>query len=238
MSQELGTTQELPARSSQTAPDPDMPITVRLGEAESLAQVFESDLPSFTSIGITADTLTNLTTTTDKLRSAEIEWTNHRFEKAEARKEWSRLSPEAYELRDDMVHAFRYGYRKNPEIQMQIDAIEEGNSHDDMLLDLGKLGTLGFNNPDQLQVIKYPTSTLELAMKYSYELATLYASATIGDLGSHPKKIARDKVYAELKGIMSEIREAGKYLFWKDEERRRLYSSQYRRHTNKVQRDN
>ncbi len=226
MSREVESTQEFAAGTSHIA-DPDMPITVRLGEAESLAQVFEADLSRFATISITSESLDLLKTKTDALRIAEIDWANHRFQKDEAREEWNRLSPLAYELRDEIVHCFRYGYRKNRTLQLQIDEIEEGSSHDDMLLDLGKLGKIGVENPEELAKINFPTAKIELAMKYSDELATLYAEATIGNLGSHPKKIARDVAYADLKAIMSEIRDAGKYLFWKDAERKALYSSSY-----------
>ncbi len=97
-----------------------------------------------------------------------------------------------------------------------------------MLLDLGKLGTIGLNNPEELMVINYPIANLDLAIQYSDELATLYAEATIGDMGSHPKKVARDVAYADLKAIMDEIRDAGQYLFWKDAVRKKLYVSEYK----------
>ncbi len=227
MSREVESTQEFAAGTSKIA-DPDMPINVRLGEAESLAQVFEEDLPRFATISVTSELLDALRASTGELRTAEIDWANHRFQKDEAREEWSRLSPLGYELRDEIVHSFRYGYRKNRTLQLQIDEIEEGSSHDDMLLDLGKLGKIGIDNPNELVKINFPTSKIELAVKYSNELATLYAEATIGDLGSHPKKIARDVAYADLKAIMSEIRDGGKYLFWKDAERKKLYVSEYK----------
>ncbi len=230
MSREVESTQSVVA-------DPDMPINVRLGEAESLAQVFEADLSRFATISVTVESMELLKTNTDALRTAEIDWANHRFQKDEAREAWNHLSPKAYELRDEMIHTYRYGYRKNPTIQMQIDEIEVGNSHDDMLLDLGKLGKIGEANPEELTKINFPAAKVEQAKQYSDELATLYAEATIGNLGSHPKKVARDVAYAELKAVMDEIRDAGKYLFWKDAERKALYSSAHRRKTNKVQRE-
>ncbi len=226
MSREVESTQEFAAGTLHIA-DPDMPINVRLGEAESLAQVFEVDLPRFATISVTSDSLEILKTKTDLLRYSEIDWTNHRFEKAEARNDWNRISPKAYELRDELIHVYRYGYRKIPTIQLQVDEIEEGSSHDDMLLDLGKLGKIGVDNPQELTKINFSTAKIDLAVKYGDELATLYAEATIGDLGSHPKKVARDVAYADLKAIMDEIRDAGKYLFWKDAERKALYSSSY-----------
>ncbi len=238
MSREVESTQSVVAEPQQIIiADPDMPINVRLGEAESLAQVFEADLSRFATISVTVESLELLKTKTDALRTAEIDWANHRFQKDEAREEWNRFSPLAYELHDELIHAYRYGYRKKPMIQLQIDEIEEGSSHDDMLLDLGKLGAIGVQYPDELVKIKFPTTKVELAIQYSDELATLYASATIGDLGSHPKKVARDVAYAELKAIMDEIRDAGKYLFWKDAERKALYTSDYMSRKGKAARE-
>jgi len=150
-----------------------------------------------------------------------------------AREAWGNLSPKGYELRDELIHAYRYGYRNVPAIQQQVDEIEEGSTHDDMLLDLGKLGKIGLDNPAELTAIKFPTTKVELAMQYSDELATLYTEATIGDLGSHPKKIARDVAYADLKAIMDEIYDAGQYLFWKDPVRKKLYVSEYKSSKNR-----
>lgn len=40
-------------------------------------------------------------------------------------------------------------------------------------------------------------------------------------------KITRDKAYTYLKQVVDEIYEAGKYLFWKDDAKRKGYYSQY-----------
>ena len=73
------------------------------------------------------------------LREAESRWFLHRFQREEARIEWIKRSPEAYDLRDQLLHAYAFAYRKNPDLASRVAAIREGSTHADMIQDLNNL---------------------------------------------------------------------------------------------------
>jgi len=54
----------------------------------------------------------------------------------------------AYELRDSLVHAMLYAYRKMPDIYGRIQSIAEGTGDPDMILDLNTASVIGLANPE------------------------------------------------------------------------------------------
>lgn len=60
----------------------------------------------------------------------------------------------------------------------------------------------------------------------------MLASANGDRLSDHELKIIRDKAYTHLKEAVDEIRAYGKFVFWQDEHKLRLYSSAYIRRMN------
>jgi len=66
------------------------------------------------------------------------------------------------------------------------------------------------------------------AAKLAKEIADLFASTTIEADYSAAKKI-RDQAFTLLKTAVDEVCNFGQYVFWKDDARKRAYSSSYLR---------
>lgn len=96
-----------------------------------------------------------------------------------------------------------------------------------MIQDLNDLSVLGKNNPAPLQAIGFDLGKPDVAAATSDAMANLLAMAN-GDRASQSEtKKIRDKAFAHLKESVDQVRDAGKYLFWKNENRYKGYVSKY-----------
>jgi hypothetical protein len=120
-------------------------------------------------------------------------------------------------------------------LKSQVDYIAKNYGYADLIQDMNDLATMGRNNPEPLKAIGFNMDLLDQAARMSDELSELLNLAN-GDRWSKAEaKIIRDKAYTHLKEAVDEVRECGKYLFWRDEERLRWYTSEYLR--NRRQKD-
>jgi len=76
---------------------------------------------------------------------------------------------------------------------------------------------LGKAHPETLTNIGIDTTKLDTAATLSDEMAELLATANGDKAEQNESKMIRDKAYTHMKELVDEIREAGKYVFWKDE---------------------
>lgn len=84
-------------------------------------------------------------------------WYKDRYSQEEAQRDWTVRSPLAYELRDELLHDFRFAYRADVILLDRVAAIAEGNSHADMIQYLNDLAMLGRANPAPLIAIAFDT---------------------------------------------------------------------------------
>ncbi len=167
------------------------------------------------------------------LRESESLWFKIRFSREEAEKEWLTKSPAAYELRDTLLHDFRFAFRNIPEIANRVAAIAEGSGHADMIQDLNDLSVLGKANPEPLAAIGFDATLLDTAAATADEMATLLSEATVVRADRNIERIIRDRAYTYLKQALDEIRACGQYVFWRNEERYKGYISSYHKKEHK-----
>ncbi len=156
-------------------------------------------------------------------------WANERFINEEAQKLWADRSPEAYDLRDTLLHTFRFAFRHQPDLLRVVDMIAQGNSNADMLQDLKDLTVAGRRNVDLLTAINFDMTVLDRSESLAEELGRIYAEARNDRLSYRRAKLVRDKIATLLKQCVDEVRAHGQYLFWRNEDRRVGYASEYRR---------
>ena len=130
-------------------------------------------------------------------------------------------------MRDELVHTFRYAYRNDAVVLARVSEIAEGNTNADMIQDLNDLSLLGKNNIAPLEAINFAPEKLDEAANASDELAEILALANGDKSLQSESKTIRDKAYTHMKEPVDQIRDAGKYLFWKNEKRYKGYVSQY-----------
>ena len=206
---------------------PTLPIDVFLQEAENLFHWCNADSEAFAKVGLSQNDLNDLPVRAGALREAQSLWFKDRYSQQEAQREWMELSPLAYDLRDDLLHAFRFAYRNDAVILSRVSGITDGTGHADMIQDLNDLAVLGRENPDALTAIGFDGAKLDEAATQADEMADLLATANGDKAEQNASKVTRDRAYTHLKELVDEVRGAGKYLFWKDPQRLKGYRSQY-----------
>lgn len=212
---------------------PGMPVDAALQEAENLYHWSTDDAPTLAKVGITQELINDLPVRAGALREAQSLWFKDRYSQQEAQKEWKLKSPEAFDLRDELVHAFRFAFRKDKILLGRVDAIADGSSNADMIQDLNDLAVLGKSHKKELEAIGFDMTLLDTAAAKADEMADLLAAAN-GDRNEQSEaKLIRDKAYTYMKELVDEIRDAGKYLFWKNPERYKGYTSEFIRRKNR-----
>lgn len=229
---------EIEAIPADQVKSPGLPIDVFLQEAENTVQWCQQDKDKLTAAGLDWTLVDDVPVRCGALRQAESLWFKERFSREEAEKEWSEKSPQAYDLRNQLLHDFRFAYRKDSDLAGRVSQIAEGSGHADMIQDLNDLAELGKANPDQLTAIGFDATLLDTAATMSDEMAELLSRATSDRAGDNQARVTRDKAFTLLKQAIDEIRECGQYVFWHDAQRYKGYISQYHRRWNKSNKNN
>lgn len=206
---------------------PNMPVDKYLQEAADLEVWSVPDKPQLIAVGVPEATFTALPIRIGALRYAQSNWNKDRYSKEEAAQEWAIKSPVAEELRNEIEHAFRFAFRARPDLLSKVHLIEEGTGNQDLVQDLSDLAVLGNANLPLLQAISFDVAKLATASDSSAELAGLLAAMNGERNDTNSSKQTRDQAYTLLKMAVDQIREAGKYVFWKDPKRVKGYYSKY-----------
>ena len=207
--------------------EPAMPVDTYLQESENLAKWSLMDAEALATISITLAMLNKLPVRAGALREAQSIWVKDHNSQQDAQREWSEAAPEAFAMRDQLLHDFRYAYRNDAAILARVAEIAEGDTNADMIQDLNDLSLLGKSNTAPLEAINFSLEILEAAATASDELANILALANGDKSLQNETKVIRDKAYTHLKELVDEIRNAGKYLFWKNEKRLKGYRSEF-----------
>ncbi len=226
---------EIQAIPDDEVKDPGMPVDVALQEAENLHHWSLDDAEKLEVVGIESSMIEDLAVRAGACREAQSIWNKDYRSQQEAQKEWAEQAPLAYDFRDDLLATMRFAYRKDDALLSRVSAITEGSGHADMIQDLNDIAVLGRENPDLLTAIGFDLDQLDLAATRADELADLLAEANGDKADPNQSKIIRDKAYIYLKVLVDEIREAGKYVFRKDQNRLKGYSSEYWRKLHRKQ---
>ncbi|MCP5103143.1 MAG: hypothetical protein GY950_07185 [bacterium] len=212
---------------SQITPPLSIPVDVYLQETENLYDWCMEDIDTLTAKGLNADLVTDLPVRAGALRRSESRWNLQRFSKEEAAKKWAEDSPAAYDLRNVLIHEFRFAFRDDKDLTKKVKQVANGYGHADMIQDLSDLSVLGKEHPDLLTAIGFDLLLLDEADAKADELSALYA-VVIGDRASYnaSKKI-RDQAHTYLKTIVDDIHRFGQHAFWRDDERKTGYRSNF-----------
>lgn len=94
------------------------------------------------------------------LKEAAARWAAERFTREEAAKQQAIESPQAYELRNELIQEFRFAFRNDAKLSAKVSTIAEGSGHADMLQDLNDLAVLGRAHADLLAKTKFNMTLL------------------------------------------------------------------------------
>jgi len=206
---------------------PNIPCNVYLSETELLHKWAMEDKLKLAVGGIQEDRIEQLDIRGTVLRTFQADWLVVRRTGKDAEKEWKAFSVEAYELCDELKHAFKYAFRGNSELLGRVDEIAKGTGDSDMIQDLKTYSQLGLIHQDLLTPIGFDLTKLATASDMSEQGADLLAEANGSKLKGNEHKVLRDKAYTHLKEVADDVRACGKYIFWKDKNRLVGYQSSH-----------
>lgn len=207
---------------------PNQPIDECTAQAETLATEAGKDKERLEQAGLNVALIDDLVPLSGALRYCQALWMSEYRARQDAQKEWLEQSPLAYELRDEILHHYNFAYRQLPDLRKKVTRIREGAGHADMIQDLVELAVLGLKNPEPLTAIGFDLSLTQQAESCSRNMSTLLAMANGSKDDSSEIKLLRDKAYTLLAERMATIREHGRYVFWRNEERKEKYLNNYK----------
>lgn len=206
---------------------PNIPIDVFVQEAENLYHWCIDDQNALIRVGLDWNLVTSLPVRAGACREAQSLWTKERNTRQDAEQAWKLEAPAAFGLRDQLVHDFRFAFRKSDGLLARVDEIALGDTNSDMVQDLNDLATLGRANGDLLGIISFDFSLIDKAAELADRMGDLLG-ATNGERKEVSEAMQiRDKAYTYLKQAVDEIRECGKFAFWRTPERLKGYTSDY-----------
>lgn len=206
---------------------PNMPINVCVQEAEYLYHWSMVDQTALTKAGLNPEMIIKLPSCAGACREAQSLWIKERNTRQEAEQAWSEQAPVAFGMRDHLVHGFRYAFRKDPGLLGRVEEIAQGDTNADMVQDLNDLSVLGKSHLDLVTGVGISVVELDNAANIADSVGSLLG-ATNGERDSTSEAmVVRDRAYTLLKQVMDEIRNCGKYVFWRNPERLKGYFSEH-----------
>ena len=207
----------------------DMPIGIYLHECENLHTRVNIDLSKLTAVGMNPVLLTNLLAYTGAARTAQSNWEELNTVREDAKEAWKAAWPTFIEFRDDLIDNMDFAYRKDDVLLKKLTAIKEGDSHADAVQDMANLSVLGKANLSPLEAIHFDVALVDKAAEEADKMGGLLGAVNGHMYVDDEIKVIRDKSYTLLKSVVDEIRNYGRFVFRKDAEHVRSYSSKYSR---------
>ena len=207
---------------------PTIPVDIFNQEAENLYHWATVDKDALVARGLDPVVIDTLPTGAGACRQAQALWFKERYAKQEAEKEWQVKSPEAYQLRDELLAEYEFAFYDQPALMSRVDEAKNGSGHEDMIQDLNDLALLGKENNDLLTATNFDVTQLDRAATLSDEMADLLARVNGEKADDSAAKLLRDKAYTYLKKQVDEVKRYGKFVFRNNDERLTGYRSHYR----------
>jgi len=206
---------------------PNIPIDVFVQEAENLFHWCSDDEGELTRVGLDWTLVATLPVRAGACREAQSLWNKERNTRQEAEQAWKDEAPAAFGLRDQLIHTFRFAYRKFDGLLSRVDEIAQGDTNADMVQDLNDLSVLGKANSEPLVIINFDMPLLDTAADVSDRMGDLLGATNGERKEVSEAMLIRDKAFTYLKQAVDEIRECGKFAFWRTPDRLKGYNSDY-----------
>lgn len=207
----------------------DMPVGIYLHECENLHTRAKADLAFLTAVGMTAELLAKLLPYTGALRTAQSNWEELNTVREEAKKTWKAEWPAFIEFRKELIDHMDFAYRNDEALLKKLAAIKEGDSQADAIQDMANLSVLGKANLEPLEAINFDVTLVDKAAEEADKMAGLLGAVNGHMYVDDKTKVIRDQAYTLLKPVVDEIRNYGRFVFRKNNEHVRSYSSKYSR---------
>jgi len=206
-----------------------MPMRIYIQEAEHLEKWCRQDKDDLTVKGLDWTLVEDLPVRCGALCEAESKWSMQQSQRRSSAKIWPGEVSKGYNLRNELIHHFKYAFRDNSSLIKKVKAIANRSTNDGMIHGLYDLNVLGLVNRELLRKIGFDFSLLDMAAKKSRELSRKKETASFYSEDYLETKRIRHQAYTHLKEAVDSIRECGKYVFMRNTARLKGYRSEYRR---------
>jgi hypothetical protein len=206
-----------------------IPVGIYIQEAETLYKWCQDDKEELTAKGLDWAVVEDLPIRCGAFSEAESKWSRVQVLRSEDEKIWMRETHDGYDLRNVLVHHFRYAFRDDPSLMESVKEIADRITHDGMIQGLRDLSVLGINNMDLLTKIGFDLTLLDLAAKKAKELDAKYAAASFDREDYLEAKKIRHQAFTHLKEAVDMIRQCGQFVFWRNDARLKGYRSDHLR---------
>lgn len=215
---------------------PRIPPHTFLQEAYDLYVWCKEDIEQLTAVGINKIVIDELPVKIEAAQEAHSLWEHDKRIKNETKDTFEARLKDAKKLKSELIYSFRFAFRKKPELLEILKRSAGGTKYSELVQSLNNLAVLGESNLPFLQEINFNVQLLNQASYLSEELSQLLASIHSERYAPKETKLVRDKAFIYLKQSVDSIREAGRYAFAKDSDRRKGYSSNYWKRMNQKRR--
>ena len=206
---------------------PTMPVDVYVQEVENLYHWCIDDQAALVGAGLDWNLAASLPVRAGACREAQSLWIKERNVRKQAEQDWKDQSPAAFDLRNQLIHTYRYAFRKDQELLNRVEEIAQGDTNSDMVQDLNDLSVLGKAHMDLLAPIRDITLTLNNAADMADRMGDLLGATNGERQMDSEAMVIRDQAFTFLKQAVDEVRECGKFVFWRNADRVAGYSSDY-----------
>jgi hypothetical protein len=221
---------ELSALPAERLRSPNIPMATALQEASDLVELCRRSNvhDAMVAVGLPGDFVTDLEGRVDAARQAQSVWVSVRDQTKSGT--LIELEAQAAELRSELMAAGRYNLRADPEAQATLSSIRGGETVADLVQDLFDLATVYDGRLDAFgadQSFDAPARVAE-ARAVAQELSQSISDERLDPQPAGTREM-RDRAFTYLDDLVSQIREAGRYVFRRQPEVARHFSSRYRR---------
>ncbi|RXQ88448.1 hypothetical protein EO244_15060 [Ancylomarina salipaludis] len=221
--------QEIKAVPKQQIKQCDMPIGIYLQESENLHTRATADLAFLNTAGMTAELLDKLLPRIGALRTAQSNWEELNTVRQDAKENWKIEWPVFMAFREDLIDNMDFAFRNKEALIRKMNAIKEGDSQADAIQDMANLSVLGKANLELLEAINFDATLLDKAAADADRMSGLLAAVNGHMYVDDESKVIRDQAYTLLKQVVDEIRNYGRFVFRKNPDHVKSYSSKYNR---------
>ncbi|MCP4221584.1 MAG: hypothetical protein GY765_43570 [bacterium] len=212
---------------SNSVSSPTVPVTACIQEAEDLAVWCVDDRVPLEAAGLDWGVAEEIPTRAGALRHAESLWSMAIREDDEDAAQWVEESAKAIDYRAVLLHRLRFAFSDHPKLLVKLREVSRGNKQRELMQALSRLSVIGNNHLDLLAAVGITPSELEVADRYSDELAVRLAASKKSEKELTGKRLLRDRAYLYLKEGVDKVRKYGRFLFWRTPERLVGYVSEY-----------
>ena len=213
--------------SDEKTKRPRMPVAALSQEAEMVVDWVRDDEDKFKQARFDMNLIKSLPARTGAARYTEAIWRNMRLRQEDAQRIWETEREKGYDMREELLDAMDYAFDEDEDLLQRLSEIREGQSHADLISDVGTLSVLGREKSEYLKAIGFDMKIIDKAAQLADRLARILGEADSDRLENSEERKVRDKAYTYLDTALRKIRKCGKFVNRDEPERLKGYASEY-----------